>query len=450
MHNSKFKALKLSFYAILSVVLVEFLGGLLANSMAVLSDSAHALFDALTTFWLIYAVKLSLKPPDEEHTYGHSKIEPLGSLFGGLSLMGISLFILYEAIIRFLTGTKLFLDFAPIALFSVLYTMVVDVYRIYILSKNTAIIIRANLLHAIADFSSTIIALLGVSAAWMGFSYADSLASIILSILLGFLSIRLIYASALELSDIAPKKDYQKIKSIIEDMHDIKGFKSFRMRKVGDQYFVEMTILLSSKIGIEKAHEIISMVEEKISDAIKNVTTTIHYEPIEEELSLTDKIEKIALKNGDVKGVHQIIVTKTKDGYILTLHIEMDPNMPLSKAHQISEKIEEEIKTNFPMLQKTTIHIESYPETGEGEIIYDDHIINQILKILNLNKKVKKVSSIRMYKSSGKKYIDITCSFPENLKIDEVHKEISYIEDMIRTTLGEYVVTIHPEPYKLL
>ncbi len=446
MYDSKIKTLKLSLYAILSVVLVEFLGGLLANSMAVLSDSAHALFDALTTFWLMYAVKLSLKPPDEEHTYGHSKIETLGSLFGGLSLMGISLFILYEATIRFLIGTKVSLDFAPIAIFSVLYTMFVDVYRVFILSKNDTTVIRANLLHAVADFSSTIIALLGISAAWMGFSHFDSIASIILSILLGFLSIRLIYTSAVELSDVAPKKDYQKIKSIIEDMHDIKGFKSFRMRKVGEQYFVEMTVLLSSKIDVDKAHEIISKVEKRIGDAIKNVTATIHYEPVEEELSLTEKIEKIALKNGYVKGVHQIIVTKTKDGYILTLHIEMDPNMSLSKAHQISEKIEEEIKTVFPLLQKTTIHIESYPRTDDGEIIYDESLTNQILKILNLNQKVKKVSSIRVYRSSGNKYIDISCSFPENLKIEEVHKEISYIEGVIKTTLGEYIVTIHPEP----
>ncbi|MEM3385231.1 MAG: cation diffusion facilitator family transporter [Nitrososphaeria archaeon] len=447
MDTSKFKALKLSFYAILSVVLVEFLGGLLANSMAVLSDSAHALFDALTTFWLMYAVKLSLKPPDEEHTYGHSKIETLGSLFGGLSLIGISLFILYEAITRILIGTKISLDFAPIAVSSVIYTMIVDVFRISILSKSSTVIIKTNLFHAIADFSSTVIALIGVSVSWMGFNYADSLASIILSIILGFLSIKLIYESSLELSDIAPKKDYQQIKSILEGIEDIKGFKSFRMRKVGEQYFVEVTILLSPKIDIQKAHEIISKIEEKINNVIKNVTTTIHYEPIEEELSLTEKIEKIALKSGDVKGVHQIIVTKTRDGYILTLHIEMDPNMPLSKAHQISEKIEEEIKTKFPALQKTTIHIESYPRTNEGEIINDENITNQILKILNLNQKIKKVSTIRVYKSSGNKYIDIACSFPENLKIEEVHKEISYIEDIIKTTLGgEYIVTIHPEP----
>ncbi|MEM2072951.1 MAG: cation diffusion facilitator family transporter, partial [Nitrososphaeria archaeon] len=183
MDTSKFKALKLSFYAILSVVLVEFLGGLLANSMAVLSDSAHALFDALTTFWLMYAVKLSLKPPDEEHTYGHSKIETLGSLFGGLSLIGISLFILYEAITRILIGIKISLDFAPIAVSSVIYTMIVDVFRISILSKSSTVIIKANLLHAIADFSSTVIALIGISASWMGFNYADSLASIILSII---------------------------------------------------------------------------------------------------------------------------------------------------------------------------------------------------------------------------------------------------------------------------
>lgn len=446
MESPKVRALKLSFYAIVSVILVEFFGGLLANSMAVLSDAAHALFDALTTFWLMYATKLSLAPPDEEHTYGHSKIETLGSLFGGLSLLGVSALIFYEAVVRAVAGARISLEFAPIAMLSVLYTMSVDIFRMFILSKSSATIIKANLLHAMADFSSTIIALFGVSATWIGFYYADSLASITLSILLGFLSLKLTYTSALELSDIAPKKEYQKIKSIIEGIKDIKGFKSLRMRKVGDQYFVEMTILLPSKIGIERAHEISTEVEKKVGSVIKNVTTTIHYEPVEEDLSLAEKIERIALKNAEVKSVHQITVTKTKDGHILTLHIEVDPKMELSAAHLISEKIEGEIKESFPMLQKTTVHIEGYPKADEGEIIQDENLTNQVMKMLNLNKKVKKVSSIRVYKSGGNRYIDITCSFPKDLKIEDVHKEVSYIEDVLKAVLGDYIVTIHPEP----
>lgn len=446
MESPKVRALKLSFYAILSVILVEFLGGFIANSMAVLSDAAHALFDALTTFWLMYATKISLNPPDEEHTYGHSKIEPLGSMFGGLSLMGISVLIFYEAILRLLSGVKILLEFAPIALFSVFYTVCVDVFRILVLSKSSSTIVKANQLHAVADFSSTLIAFLGILTSYIGFYYADSLASIILSIFLGFLSLRLIYSNALELSDIAPKKEYQKIKSILERVDNVKGVKSLRMRKVSDQYFVEMTILLPAKIGIERAHEIASEIETKINDSIKNVTTTIHYEPVEEKLTLTEKIEKLVLKNPEVKGVHQITVTKTREGYMLTLHIEVDPKMELSEAHSISEKIEEDIKSSFPMLQKTIVHIEGYPKTEEGEIINDENLTNQILKVLNSSKRVKKVSSVRVYKSDKNRYIDIVCSFPKDLKIEDVHKEINFIEDVLKTTMGDYIITIHPEP----
>ena len=446
MENSKVRALKLSFYAILSVILVEFFGGFLANSIAILSDAAHALFDALTTFWLMYATKISLNPPDEEHTYGHSKIETLGSMFGGLSLLGISVLILYEAMLRLLSGAKILLEFAPIALFSVFYTICVDVFRILVLSKSSSGIVKANQLHAVADFSSTIIAFLGILTSYIGFHYADSFASIILSIFLGLLSLRLIYNNALELSDIAPKKEYQKIKSILEGVEAVKGVKSLRMRKVSDQYFVEMTILLPAKIGIERAHEIASEIEAKINNSIKNVTATIHYEPVEEELTFTEKIEKLVLKNPDVKSVHQITATKTGEGYMLTLHIEVDPKMELSKAHSISEKIEEDIKVSFPILQKTVIHIEGYPKTEEGEIIQDENLINQILKVLNSSKKVKKISSVKVYKSDRNRYIDIICSFPSDLKIEDVHREINFIEDVLKTTIGDYIITIHPEP----
>src|SRR4030066_485447 len=102
----KLKALKLSAAAIFSVVIIEVLVGLIANSLAVLSDGLHALLDALSTIMLFFAARASLKPPDEEHTYGHEKFEAIGGLIGGITLVGVALLIFYEAAVRLISNAR--------------------------------------------------------------------------------------------------------------------------------------------------------------------------------------------------------------------------------------------------------------------------------------------------------------------------------------------------------
>src|SRR4030043_873817 len=102
----KLRALKLSAAAIFSVVIIEVTVGLLVNSLAVLSDGLHALLDAFSTLMLFFAARASLKPPDEEHTYGHGKFEAIGGLIAGMILVGVALVIFYEAGIRLMGNAR--------------------------------------------------------------------------------------------------------------------------------------------------------------------------------------------------------------------------------------------------------------------------------------------------------------------------------------------------------
>ncbi len=119
--NYKLKALKISAIAIFSVVIVEVSVGLIVNSLAILSDGLHALLDAVSTIMLFFAVRASIKPPDEEHTYGHEKFETIGGLMGGIVLIAVAFLIFYEAAIRLIHTTQIaqgveFAGFIAIAL----------------------------------------------------------------------------------------------------------------------------------------------------------------------------------------------------------------------------------------------------------------------------------------------------------------------------------------------
>jgi len=446
--DDKLRALRWSFYGISSVMLVEFLGGFLANSLAVISDAAHASLDAITTFWLLYATRLSLKPPDANHTYGHEKIETIGGQLGGIALIGIAALLFYYSIARLLEGSAMARELTSIALLAVIYTLGVDVFRMKILSgiRDYSPSAKADFFHAVADFSSTVTALFGVAASSLGFGAGDALSSLALSGFLAFLSARLVYKTSLELSDISSARDYQIVQSLLHNIGGVTGFKSLRMRKVGSKHYVDVTILLSSSIDMEKAHSIASLVEEKIKHAVGRATVTIHCEPVAEELPFEKEIDRIAMRDERVKGVHGISWTKTSEGTFLTLHIETDPSLTLSEAHKISERIEDSIERTFPDIKETTVHMEGYPETDSGRIVHGKRDLQKIRQILSSNPNIRKITSIRVSESDKAKRVDITCSFIGKDSIEKIHREISMIESEVKKSIGECNVTIHAEP----
>ena len=212
--KGKIRALKISLAAIISVVIVEFLLGFVVGSLAILGDGLHAAFDALTTFILIITTAASLKPPDEEHMYGHEKFEPIGGLIGGIALVITSMIIFYEAFLRLFQHVPINLELSYAGFIAIGYTLCMDFLRVGALRgafKSESATMKSGLYHATADLGSTLIALSGFGMASVGFNIGDALASIILSIPLAYLSVKLVWNSGLELSDVAPMDVVKKL-----------------------------------------------------------------------------------------------------------------------------------------------------------------------------------------------------------------------------------------------
>src|SRR3712207_2765473 len=105
----------MSLVAIISVFVFEFTAGLFTNSLALITDSTHALLDAVVTAILLIAVRLALKPKDVDHTYGHGKIETIGGFIGGIALFVVAVFFIYEASIRLASSFSFTTDSASAA-----------------------------------------------------------------------------------------------------------------------------------------------------------------------------------------------------------------------------------------------------------------------------------------------------------------------------------------------
>src|SRR3712207_1234161 len=137
----------MSLVAIISVFVFEFTAGLFTNSLALITDSTHALLDAVVTAILLIALRLALKPKDVDHTYGHGKIETIGGFIGGIALFVVAVFFIYDASIRLASPFSSTTDSASaaaavvvvtpgiIGFAAVAYTLAVDGFRIGILGR---------------------------------------------------------------------------------------------------------------------------------------------------------------------------------------------------------------------------------------------------------------------------------------------------------------------------
>lgn len=453
---SKVQVLLLSLLAISSAFVIESVIGVVVNSLAIISDAVHALFDIAATFILLLTTHLSLKPPDREHTYGHGKIESIGGLVGGISLLALSGILIGESILRVVSGGARVLP-ETIGFIAIFYTLCVDFFRIGVLSRATeggSVTVKANLYHAFSDFVSTIVALIGfgLSVILSGYSsislYSDSLASIFLGILLVYLSSKLIRNSAMDLSDAISPKLVRDIRKEILNANEVIECKELKARKVGDKVFVEATVIIPDYIGLKEAHSISSRIESGIIKSCGDCAVTIHIEPAT-TTPMKKQIESLSTNVEGVKKVHNISSIYVNGKLYVTLHAQVEPSLSLEEAHSKAEIIEKNVKHHIRNTENVTVHIEPYsptPKTFRGQSIDDEEMRKIIRQITEGYAAIVKVNRIMTYESEDKRYINIDCLFARTASVDLVHDIVSDIEKEIRKKFEDTIVTIHSEP----
>ena len=444
----KLKALKISAVAIFSVVIVEVFMGLLVNSLAILSDGLHALLDALSMVMLFFAVRASIKPPDEEHTYGHEKFETIGGLIGGIVLIAVAILIFYEAAIRLIENVQIAAGVEFAGFIAIGYALFISLLRVTVFKRVQHIessSMKAGLYDAIADLSSTLIALLGFGLATIGIFNADAFASIFLGCMLSYLSIKLVKSSVMELSDTASRELVQKTRKAISSCEEVVKTENLKVRKVSSKIFVEASVQVPKAMSLEEAHSLASKIETCLKEQMGNVEATIHIEPFDKGTKLDELVEKLATVDG-VREVHEISTIYVGGKLYITLHAYVNPELSVEEAHKIAETIENRMHTGIKSLEHVTVHVEpsgvAIP-TAEIDESQLQKIIEKVAKDIAKNIHIKKVVT---YVSENKRYINIDCCFTRQVQIKEAHRLASQVEKETKEHFANAVVTVHIEP----
>jgi divalent metal cation (Fe/Co/Zn/Cd) transporter len=332
-----------------------------------------------------------------------------------------------------------------------LYTIGIDFFRIILLKRSIKKIggatLKADFYHAFMDLGSTLVAIVGIVLVSYGLYFGDFVAALILGVLLAILSVKLVYKTALDLTDVISPELVKNVREISISTEGVIDAGPILMRKSGDTIFADVTISLRGDTSFDRAHEISDSVERNIKNKISNASTTIHFEPNWKDVPLDAKILDIAKSIEGVKGVHNVSTHKTKGKTYSNLHVMVDREINLLSAHKISEIIEYKIQEQIPKITHATIHLEPFVTVPENFNVEDVETEKRIKSILEKYPDIKKIGRILSLKFENILKIDIDCSFDKDLSIEKVHDLTSEIEHIIRAEIKNSVITIHPEPY---
>ncbi|MEM3642048.1 MAG: cation transporter dimerization domain-containing protein, partial [Candidatus Bathyarchaeia archaeon] len=309
------------------------------------------------------------------------------------------------------------------------------------------ITVKAGFYHALADLGSTLIALLGFGLATLGYPIFDTFASIILSTAIGYLSLKLLKASGMELSDAISKETADKIRRDITTINGISKVENIRVRKVGAKTFVEATIQVPSYMNLEEAHKLASKIEDNLRHDLGNAEVLIHVEPLEKEVLTGKIVEKIAREVEEVKEVHEVNSVYAHGKLYITLHVRVDPKLSVQEAHKLAEKIEEKLNEKFENIGNVTVHIEPFEAGLRRGSALDEHEIREVVQNASRSfGQILKIRRVVTYVADEKRYINIDCCFIKQISVKDAHKIASQIERNLKRLFTETIVTIHIDP----
>ncbi|MCX6169124.1 MAG: cation diffusion facilitator family transporter [Ignavibacteriales bacterium] len=274
--------------ALTSVIAAVFLTGFkliigfLTGSLGILSEALHSALDLVAAVITFFAVKFSDTPPDEDHNFGHGKIENYSALVETLLLVITCVWIIYEAVRR-LVSHDVKIEVTIWSFLVIVTSIVIDFSRsraLYrVAKKHDSQALEADALHFSTDIWSSSVVLIGLIGVSFNFQYADPIAALIVAIIVLSVSYRLGKRSFDALVDRAPKGLHERVEEIVKEILEVKQFHDLKVRESGPNKFVELNIHVDQNMTINQAHEISHRVEEAISNKIKNVKVMIHAEP---------------------------------------------------------------------------------------------------------------------------------------------------------------------------
>jgi len=284
MFSTRRGAASLLIGVVIGLMLLKAIVSWLTGSIGILAQASDSLLDIIAGIVTFSAIRIATKPADEEHPYGHGKVEDIAGMVQGLLIFTAAGLIIYAAVRRIMAGSTVELAEAGIGvmLFSIVVSIFLSRHLTKVARATRSAALEANAHNIAADVYSASAVLIGLLIVRLThISYIDAVLAIGVALYIAMVAYRTANKSVSALVDTKlPAEHETVIKACVAEHHQqIAGFHSLRTRQSGNQLYIDLHLVMNRGISLEGAHEICDRIEIAMESGLHGANVTIHAEP---------------------------------------------------------------------------------------------------------------------------------------------------------------------------
>jgi cation diffusion facilitator family transporter len=428
--------------------------GLLTGSLAILSEAGHSLIDLSATVLTFFAVRLSGKPADREHQYGHGKVESVTALAETALLFLLSAVVIWEAAQR-LIGMQSHAVEATTAAFAIIAgSIVVDFFRartLHRVAKETSSeALEADALHFGSDMWSSVAVLAGLGGIALGYSWADATAAIVVAVFIAVAAFRLGRRTISTLTDTAPEGVSERVAAIARQVPGVVAVERVRARPAGAVLFVELGVAVSRTLPLDRVSAIKDRLTREVRADMPHAEVTITTEPraLDDE-TVRERVMVIARDLG--LAIHHVAVQSISGQLSVSADLEVDGAMALNAAHDVASRLEDAVRNELGPDVEVETHIEPLPvDVLAGHDASSARLaeVREGLAALAYGvPALGEIHDVRVRENSGGEIVNFHCHVDPGLSVRAVHDAVDELESRLRRKFPTIQRVIgHAEP----
>jgi cation diffusion facilitator family transporter len=451
-HNAKSRVAAISIFASTGMAAAKFVVGIAIGSLALISEALHSSVDVVATVitWLV--VRVSDRPADHEHHYGHGKFESLSALGVIAMLYVLAGGILVESYSRLHEGAPP-PTISAIPFIVLLIDIAVNFWRARALHRTArdtrSQALAADALHFASDVLGSIAVIAGLALSGLGYAWGDAAAAIGVAVMIALLGLRLARSTVETLLDRAPEGASEQAIAAIRAVPGVVDVERLRMRMVGSTHFIDAIVQVPRTYPIDRVEEIKRKAQAAVSKVLDDADLTFTAVPVaRNNESIRERIMVIARNSG--LAIHHVTVHDLGGKLTVSIDLEVDADMALNQAHDIAHELERDIRDEFGEDVEVDTHIEPLePELPLGADAAPDRVdaIKSALSRFAADGAIHDIHSVRVRNTDAGEIVNFHCRAAPSMSVIKVHENVDAIERALRRAFPTVKRVIsHAEP----
>jgi len=451
-HGEKSRVAAISIFASAGMAAAKFVVGTLIGSLALISEALHSSVDVVATVVTWMVVRVSDLPADAEHHYGHGKLESISALGVIAMLYVLAGGILVEAYSRIREGAPP-PTISAIPFVVLLVDIAVNLWRARALqsaareTKSQAL--AADALHFASDVMGSLAVIAGLTLAAFGFWWGDAAAAIAVAVMIALLGLRMARSTVETLVDRAPEGVAERATAAIRMVPGVVDVDRLRVRMVGPTHFIDAIAKVPRTYPIDRVEEIKRRAQEAVSKALGDADLTFTAVPVaRDNEGVRERIMVIARNSG--LAIHHVTVHDLGEKLIVGIDLEVDADMELTAAHEVTLVLERNIRDEFGEDVEVDTHIEPLdPELPFGTDAAPERIetIKTALSRFAADTEIHDIHNVRVRNTDAGEIVNFHCRAAPSMSVIKVHENVDEIERALRRAFPTVKRVIsHAEP----